>query len=52
MTQQELAKNAFVRRQALISDIERGGDVNPTLETLGQIATALQTSVSELLSEE
>lgn len=48
MTQAELAERAESRR-ALISDIERGEEVNPTLNSVLRIAMALGVEASELL---
>ena len=46
LSQQELAEAAEIR-QALISEIERGG-ANPTLESLVKLAEALKVDLSKL----
>jgi transcriptional regulator with XRE-family HTH domain len=48
MTQADLAERAESRR-ALISDLERG-EANPTLDSLLQIAVALDVEPAELLN--
>jgi DNA-binding XRE family transcriptional regulator len=51
LSQGPLAEKADLKRQALLSDIERCGDsVNPTLETLCRLAAALKVDVITLLS--
>ena len=51
LSQGQLAKKADLKRQALLSDIERGSaTVNPTLETLCRLAAALKVDVITLLS--
>ncbi|MBR1188551.1 helix-turn-helix domain-containing protein [Bradyrhizobium sp. AUGA SZCCT0160] len=51
LSQAELAEKADLKRQALLSDIERSREtVNPTLETLCRLAAALKVDVITLLS--
>ncbi len=51
LSQGELAAVAELKRQALVSDIERDSDVvNPTLETLCRLAEALKVDLITLLS--
>lgn len=51
LSQAELAAAADLKRQALLSDIERCTDtVNPTLETLCRLAEALKVDLVTLLS--
>jgi len=51
LSQGQLAEKADLKRQALLSDIERCSDsVNPTLETLCRLAAALKVDVITLLS--